>query len=563
MNSRHTALVEAGQGERFPDEASLAALRGWYAGLSARDSVVRYLGSRKATGQSSRAMLSAIRRQLARYAQARQRGDLAALFSHRAADRLGLARAATHAMEVLRHLPLPTPVITDSVEFWLPARTAAALQRAGMRTLVDLTVRVPRRKRWWTAISGLGVVGARRVEAFFAEHPDLTVRAQALVAMPMPVAKPWESLIVPADVDGSRGTFRAPRATCALDADDDHAAVRAWLALQESTATQRAYRKEAERLMLWAIVERGRALSSLTTEDAIAYRAFLRKPSPRDRWVGPPRPRTSPEWRPFAAALSARSAAHALSVISAMYRWLIEQRYLLANPFAGVKVKGGKRVAALDAQRGFSSHEWSLVRSVAEAIEWTADWSEPAAQRLRFLLDFWFGTGLRPHEMVGARLGHIRRDDHGDDWLQVVGKGHKEGEVAVPTSTMGALERYLAQRGLPTTRSRWDPKAPLLPALEGAGSVTTARLWVVLRRFFDDAADQLQVTSPGTAEKLRRATPHWLRHTHATHALAAGADLTTVRDNLRHASIATTSVYLHTDQAKRAAQMRKAFAAAR
>jgi hypothetical protein len=34
---------------------------------------------------------------------------------------------------------------------------------------------------------------------------------------------------------------------------------------------QRADRKEAERLMLWAIGGRQLALSSLTTEDAIAY----------------------------------------------------------------------------------------------------------------------------------------------------------------------------------------------------------------------------------------------------------------------------------------------------
>ena len=105
---------------------------------------------------------------------------------------------------------------------------------------------------------------------------------------------PWERLVVPGDVDGSRGTFRAPRASCALDASNDYQAVNAWLSLHESAATQRAYRKEAERLILWAIVERGRALSSLTTEDAIAYRAFLRHPSPRARWVGAPQPRSSP-----------------------------------------------------------------------------------------------------------------------------------------------------------------------------------------------------------------------------------------------------------------------------
>jgi hypothetical protein len=60
-----------------------------------------------------------------------------------------------------------------------------------------------------------------------------------------------------------------------------------WLSLHESVATQRTYRKEAERLILRAIVERGRALSSLTTDDAILYRAFLRRPTPRSRWVGP------------------------------------------------------------------------------------------------------------------------------------------------------------------------------------------------------------------------------------------------------------------------------------
>jgi len=43
--------------------------------------------------------------------------------------------------------------------------------------------------------------------------------------------------------------------------------------------------------------------------------------------------------------------------------------------------------------------------------------------------------------------------------------------------------------------------------------------------------------------------------------LARGAGLTSVRDNLRHASIATTSIYLHGDDLKRAKQMGSAFLA--
>jgi len=84
-----------------------------------------------------------------------------------------------------------------------------------------------------------------------------------------------------------------------------------------------------------------------------------------------------------------------------------------------------------------------------------------------------------------------------------------------------------------------------------------------MRRFFSQVADVIEADSPATAEKLRRASPHWMRHTHATHALARGAELTTVRDNLRHASISTTSIYLHGDEVKRARQMGKAFEARR
>jgi site-specific recombinase XerD len=152
-----------------------------------------------------------------------------------------------------------------------------------------------------------------------------------------PELVPWERLAVPGEFDGSRGAFRAPKSTCTLSADNDYEAVQAWLALHESTATQSAYRKEAERLILWAIVERGRALSSLTTEDAVAYRTFLRRPAPRSRWVGPPRPRASPQWRPFAGSLSPRSAAYALSVIGALYRWLMQ--------LESVKQRG-RRIAA-------------------------------------------------------------------------------------------------------------------------------------------------------------------------------------------------------------------------
>ncbi|CAM2158782.1 Site-specific recombinase XerD [Paraburkholderia tropica] len=560
MKTRQTEAVSP-DACAFPDDAALAALRSWYAGVSARESVDRYLGHADRPDVSARTTLARIRRQLVACAQNRHRPDLAELFVARPAPQH--AAAIARAIEVLRPLPLPEPQPADSVGLWLPPRIAAALDAHGIGTLADLIVREQRRRRWWKPVNGLGAKGAAQIRSFLARHPDLTDRARATAAATSrgPIT-PWEVLRVPLELDGSGGQFRAPQEACLLNAANDYEAVRSWLSLHDSVATARAYRKEAERLMLWAIVERGRALSSLTTDDAIAYRSFLRHPAPVVRWTGPPRPRDSAEWRPFARTLSPRSTAHALTVLSAMYRWLVEQRYVFANPFAGVRVRAHARTTGFDARRSFTESEWRLLRTVADGLEWAYGWSEPAAQRLRFVLDFGYATGLRAGELVGTTLGHIETDEHGDHWLHVSGKGGVPGKVGLPPLARRALERYLVQQQLCVTPSRWNPATPVVAHLDDDGAaIATLRLGRVLRRFFLMSADVVQEQRPALAGKLRRASPHWIRHTHASHALAHGVKLLAVRDNLRHASIATTSLYLHGDDAERARQLDGAFRA--
>ncbi len=143
----------------------------------------------------------------------------------------------------------------------------------------------------------------------------------------------------------------------------------------------------------------------------------------------------------------------------------------------------------------------------------------------------------------------------------MVGKGSKAGKVVLPGLARGVLDRHLAQRGLLVTPAKWNSATPLLTSLDGEAGITSKRLWAIVKRFFATTADVLGDTNPALAEKLRRATPHWMRHTHATHALERGADLTTVRDNLRHASLSTTSTYLHSDDLRRAKQIGGAFEA--
>jgi hypothetical protein len=125
---------------------------------------------------------------------------------HPSVERVKQVKAVMRAIEQLRDLQVPLPLVTDPIKHWLPERLAAPMKAHGLRTLADLTVRVPRRRRWSIAIPGLGATGARQVEAFLAEHPRLTDAARALVPIATSASvAPLERLYVPEQVDGSQG----------------------------------------------------------------------------------------------------------------------------------------------------------------------------------------------------------------------------------------------------------------------------------------------------------------------------------------------------------------------
>ena len=65
------------------------------------------------------------------------------------------------------------------------------------------------------------------------------------------------------------------------------------------------------------------------------------------------------------------------------------------------------------------------------------------------------------------------------------------------------------------------------------------------RRWIDREFCASSKRLPNGQGLMEGGSPHWLRHAHATHSLERGAPIHLVQATLGHATVATTSRYLH------------------
>ncbi|WP_175905992.1 phage integrase family protein [Burkholderia seminalis] len=485
------------------------------------------------------------------------------------------------------------PQPEHTLDGWFDARVVARLAAAGVTTFAELLALMrARRQRWYSAVPRLGKVGAQRLTDFITQHPDtlgylsplaVTPRRQlaaghpALQAVPGAMADvvPLEALRVPAGLDGSAGLNRAPVPAHQAELNTDLQAVHAWIATRgaRSEATRRAYRREAERLMLWAIVVKGKPLSSLNTMDCAEYiDGFLRDPQPAERWIGRGRvERFDPAWRPFVGPLSERSRDTARRILTAMGAWLVGQQYLRVNPFAGLPAAPSVPIDATG--RTLTRAQWQYVlqtvlRPVSAfdvAGEQVAN--QAAHARDAFLLLFAYATGLRRAELAAATTGALTRsalDGALDDaWsLKVMGKGRRARTVPMPRRLIDALRVQLRARPVPLTLETAPADTPLIAHLVTGEALQPDGVGWLFKGIFARAADQLAIAYPNAAADLRRASTHWLRHTFANHGLDAGADIRDMQELLGHASLGTTTLYTKADAVRQFQSVEALFNAA-
>ena len=218
----------------------------------------------------------------------------------------------------------------------------------------------------------------------------------------------------------------------------------------------------------------------------------------------------------------ARTLARGLAGIRSFFAHL--EKRGLANGAALKAVRAPKQPKTLP--KPLSVQAASRVVDADESLD-----EEPwIAARNAAVLSLLYGSGLRISEALS-----LRRHDapgRGVEAIRVTGKGGKTRVVPVLAVVNKAIEAYL--RICPYALG---PEGPLFVGARGGPlSPRVVQLAVARMR--------------GALGLPETATPHALRHSFATHLLAAGGDLRTIQELLGHASLSTTQIYTGVDTAR-------------
>jgi integrase len=543
------------------------------------------------------------------------------------------ARLVGRQMELIAkladHVVAPM-ALNDKLEAWFDDAISLRLEKLGLNTILDVTKAIAQDKTgWFEGIKGIGASKAERIHRFLvaqrgpiedslasagirpaARIPTITDenRFRAIlttVALPAPhgilaVENATEIPLTTAShpmsvsqLDGSQGRLRGPAGKAATKAINDLDALNTWLGTKTAKSTKILYRREIERLMMWCTREKQLALSSLSIEDVMDYRAFLAKVPPE--WICKKGTTLNADgWSPFAGSLSSNSIRKSLVIAHGFYSWLVNQGYCTANPFYGVKaevVQPPSSEASTSAEDNTSLEfarelkgsfvEHTLSYVAIQAVERELQEAEQGEYiaRARFIFRFAVKTGLRISELAAARRGQLKRIeptalDEGGWELAVVGKRSKLRDVPIPDSFIQDLTEYFENRGIIQSLAQVEPGVFLVGKLstrlkhgtaitkgdQPGDGVRPQTIHRILGELFRRAAERVGVNDEEAKKKLLKASTHWLRHTCATDAVASEVPLDVVASTLGHASLVTTSLYVHAEGRRKIKEMKKYWA---
>jgi len=365
---------------------------------------------------------------------------------------------------------------------------------------------------------------------------------------------------IPSNLNGNKGSNRAIGKPVQISASNDLQAIHAWLACFADTKTTFSnYRKEAERLYLWAVFQLGKPVSSLTHEDLLIYKRFIQDPQPRDQWVsngGRKYARNHDLWRPFYRALSPASQRQAMVILNVMFAWLVNAGYLAGNPLSLSRQRAKKAPPRIT--RYLDPWLWQEVKDHIATMPKDSSREKSHYFRTRWLFTILYLGGLRISEISKNNMGcfFCQRNKEGFErwWLEILGKGDKVRLVPATAEMMAELAQYRKSLGFTPYPSTSEEIPLVLSIGKSMKPLTRSALHIIIKKAFTETAVGLRLRGDeyiARADLIEQASAHWLRHTAGSHMADQEIDIRLIRDNLGHESLNTTSQYLHADDDKR------------
>lgn len=371
--------------------------------------------------------------------------------------------------------------------------------------------------------------------------------------MPSNNLKPFEFIQLPSHLNGQQGVNRYNQEHCQISATNDWQAIQCWLnEFHDSPQTFRNYRKEAERLLLWAIQERQKSLSDLGREDFQHYQIFLSSPTPVHTWCGPRAERSSEKWRPFKGPLSNNSQRQALIIINALFSYLVDAGYLAGNPLSLIRRRKKKlqpsNDQAVSQQRYLDDKTWQLLKEYLAKLPVDTPKQINHYERNRFLFHLLYLMAPRVSEISSHSMNSFRFY-RGQWWWFVMGKGEKQAKVPASDQMISALTQYRRHLELSDLPEETDT-SPLLRSINGNKGISANMVYRQVKRVVQEAAKHIRAEHPYQASVLEKASTHWFRHTSVTHADESGIELKYLTRSARHEKIETTAIYQHAEDDK-------------
>lgn len=356
----------------------------------------------------------------------------------------------------------------------------------------------------------------------------------------------------------SKGVNRAPLELCQIEALTDVEAIEAWLREYNHTLnTQRIYRKEGERLLLWCVFNQKKSLTELKRDDFEVYVHFLADPQPRHLWCGKSGGRNnirgSTQWRPFTRPLKSKSIRNTLTILNSLFSFLVDAGFLITNPLKLMRrlqqQEGSLEERALLVQeRILEPEEWQAMIETLESMPENSSEEVNDKKRLRLIVYMLFFLGLRVGELCSHSWSAFRKIEN-NWWFIVRGKGNKLGKIPVNGVLWCQVLDFRMHCGLcPVPKE--EESAPIIPSWRSDNGLQARQVNKVLKDLAILTAEKFK-DNPRKINKLKGFSAHWLRHLSATMQEHAGIGESHIMANMRHENMITTRLYIHKDEMER------------